>query len=69
MHPLKIDEKLQVKKNNEKKNEKFEKSLQMDSIIAFKIARFKLTASGKLVQSILNYKLMRPVGILRLPKE
>ena len=33
------------------------------------IIRYKLTASGKVNHSILNYRFMRPVSNLRLPKE
>ena len=40
----------------------------MYNIINLKIFRHKLTASGN-VQAILNYKLVRPVSILRLPKK
>ena len=47
--------------------EKFEKYFKM-YIINFKTIRYKLTASGNIIHSILNYKLMRPVGNLRLPK-
>ena len=35
----------------------------------FKIIRYKLTASGNINNSILNYKPMKPVINLRLPKE
>ena len=38
-------------------------------IINFKIIRYKLAASGNINHSILNYKPMRPVSNLRLPKE
>ena len=38
-------------------------------IINFKTIRYKLTASGNIDQSILNYQPMRPVINLRLPKE
>ena len=31
--------------------------------------RYNMTASDKIIQSILSYKLNRPVSILRLPKE
>ena len=34
-----------------------------------KTLRSKPTVSGNLVHAILNYKLVRPVSILRLPKE
>ena len=48
--------------------EKFEKYFKR-YIINFKTIRYKLTASGNIIHSILNYKIMRPVGNLRLPKE
>ena len=38
-------------------------------IIKFKTIRYKLTASGNINHSVLNYKLMRPVSNLLLPKE
>ena len=38
-------------------------------IINFKTICYKLNASGKIIHSILNYKLKRPVSNLRLPKE
>ena len=38
-------------------------------IINFKTIRYKLTASGNIIHSILNYKPMRPVSYLRLPSE
>ena len=38
-------------------------------IINFKTIRYKLTASGYIIHSILNYKPMRPVSNLRPPKE
>ena len=50
------------------KTEKFEKDLKM-YIINFKTICYKLTASGNIIHSIQNYKLMRPVSNLRLPKE
>ena len=34
-----------------------------------KTNRYKQTSSGKFIQSILTYKLRRPVSILQLPKE
>ena len=37
-------------------------------IITFKTIRYKLTASGNIIHSILNYKPMRPMSNLRLPK-
>ena len=38
-------------------------------IINFKTIRYNLSASGDIIHSIFNYKLMRPVSNLRLPKE
>ena len=49
------------------RTEKFEKYLNM-YIINFKTNCYKLTASGNVIHSILNYKLLRPAGNLRLPK-
>ena len=39
------------------------------NIIKFKTIRYKLTASGKIIHLIPNYKLMRAVSNLRLLKE
>ena len=50
------------------KTEKFEKKLKM-YIINFKTIRYKLSASGNIIHSVFNYKFMRPVSNLRLPKE
>ena len=50
------------------KTEKFEKYLKM-YIINFKTIRYELTASGNISHSILNYKLMRNVSNLGLPKK
>ena len=50
------------------KTENSEKYFKMFSI-HFKTIRYKLTASGNINHSILNYKPMRPVINLRLPKE
>ena len=50
------------------KTEKVEKYFKM-FIINFKTIRYKLTASGNINHSILNYKPMRPVINLWLPKE
>ena len=49
------------------KTEKLEKKMKM--YINFKTIRYKLSASGNIVHSIFNYKLMRSVSNLRLPKE
>ena len=53
------------------KIEKIEKSLypKLYNIINLKTNRYKESSSGKIIQSILTSKLMRPVSILRLPKE
>ena len=50
------------------KPEKFAKRLKM-YIMNFKTLRYKLTASGKIIHSIPNYKLMRSVSNFRLLKE
>ena len=50
------------------KTEKFEKKLKK-YIIKFKTIRYILRALGFIIHSIFNYKLMRPVRTLRLPKE
>ena len=50
------------------KTEKLEKYLKM-YIINFKTNHFKQTASSNIVHSVLNYKLMRPVSKIQLPKE
>ena len=50
------------------KPEKLEKYFKMFTI-NFKTIRYKLTASVNINHSILNYKPMRPVINLRLPKE
>ena len=52
-----------------KKNEKSWKLLKMYIIINFKTIRCKVTALGNIIHLILNYKLMRLVNTLRLPKE
>ena len=51
-----------------RKTEKLEKFFKM-FIINLKTIRCKLTASGNINHSIANYKPMRPVFNLRLPKE
>ena len=50
------------------KTEKLEKCFKMFIINSMTI-RYKLAASVKINHSILNYKLMRPVISLRLPKK
>ena len=50
------------------KFEKFEKCLKM-YIINFKTIRYELTASGNIIQLFVNYKPMRLVRSLGLPKE
>ena len=49
--------------------EKTEKSSKIYNIKNFKTIRYKVTASGNMIHSIFNYKLMRPVNNLRLPKD
>ena len=52
--------------------EKIEKSFKIvkkENILNFKTIRYYPTALVKIIHSILNYKFMRPVSILRLPKE
>ena len=66
MGPLNYDSKLPV----DEKNKKLKlKSLKMYNIISFRTIRYNLAASGNFIHSILNCKLMRPVNILRLPKQ
>ena len=50
------------------KTEKFEKYLKI-YVINFKTKVYELTASGNIINSILNYKLKRLVSSLGLPKE
>ena len=50
------------------KTEKFEKFLKMYNIIIYKTIGYKVTASGNITHLIVNYKFMRPIRILRLPK-
>ena len=38
-------------------------------VLNFKTIHYKLTAWGNIIHLILNYKPMRPVSNLRLPKE
>ena len=51
MGPLNVEIKLQV-----------DEILKMYNIINFKTIRYKVTASGIIIQSILNHKLMRLVN-------
>ena len=41
----------------------------MYDIINFQTIRYKLTALGNIIHSIINYKLMRPVSDLRQTQE
>ena len=66
MGPLNDENKLKLTKI--RKTEKIEKSLKIYNVINFNAIRYKLTASGNVVHSIISYKLMRPVSILRLHK-
>ena len=63
MGPLNDENNLQVDKNDNKNLKK------LKNVIHFQTVRYKLTASGNSIQSILNYKLMRLVSVLRLLKE
>ena len=55
--------KIQLTKRTTKpeKNEKSGKVLKMYNIINFKSIRYELTASGNIIYSIRNYKLMKLV--------
>ena len=68
MGPLKDEKKLQCDEKNNK-NKKNLKSLKINNIINFKTIRYKLTALGNIIHSILNYRLMRPVSVLRQTQE
>ena len=50
------------------KTKTFEKHFKMLTK-NFNTIRYKLNASGNIIHSVLNYKPMRPVSNLRLPKE
>ena len=50
------------------KTGKTEKFLKKYNIINVMTIRYKLTASGNIVHTALDYKLMRPVNILRLQR-
>ena len=50
------------------KTEKYEKNFNL-FIINFKTIPYTLTASGKVIQSMLNWKPIGSVSNLRLPKE
>ena len=50
------------------KRTKTEKSLNIYNIIIFQTIGYKLTVSGNKIHIIVNYNFMRPVRILRLPK-
>ena len=67
---LNDENKLQVDKNHKKnwKNWNILKIFEKYNIMNFKAIRYKICASGKIVYSILNYKLRRLLSILRLPK-
>ena len=56
-----------LKKNN--KNWKVWKIIKKYNIINFKTIRYKMTTSGNINPWILNYKLLRQVSVLRLPKD
>ena len=65
MGPLNDENKLEVDEKNNK-NWKVWKILRMYNIVNFTTFRYELTTSGNIIHSILNYKLKRPVSILRL---
>ena len=50
-----------------RKTEKFEKSSEI-YIINLKTIRYKMTVLDNIIPSVLNYRTMRPVRNLRLPK-
>ena len=52
-----------------KEHEKLKRLKKMYNIINFMTIRYKLAASSNITHSMLNYKLMRPIGILQLHKE
>ena len=43
--------------------------MKIYDIINFDTTRYKMTASGNIDLWIFNYKLLKPVNILRLPKD
>ena len=57
-----------TKRTTKTENENSLKILKLYKIIKLKIIRYKLSASGKIIHLVFNYNLMRPVRILRLPK-
>ena len=61
--------KLTKRTTKTEKNDKSFKILNIYNIINFKTIRYKLTASGNIIYSFFNYKMMRMVNTLRLPKE
>ena len=67
MGPLNDENKIQVDEKNNK-NWKVWKILKMYNIKNFKTIGYKLTALGNITPLIVNYKFMRPIRILRLPK-
>ena len=68
MGPLNDEIKLQVDETTKQNMKSLKKKLEM-YIINFKTIRYKLRASGNIIHSTFNYKPMRPVSNLRLPKE
>ena len=55
--------------NRTTKTEYFEKYSKMRIVLNFKTIRYKLTALDNIIPLIGYIKFMRPVSILRLPKE
>ena len=69
MRPLNDENKLQIDGKKQQKQQKFKKSLKKYNIINFETICYKKIASSNINPWILNYKLLRPVSILRLPKD
>ena len=71
MGPLNDEKNYKLTKRTTKNEKKMKnpKKPKMYNIINFKPIRYKVTASCNIIHSILNYKVMRLVNPLRLPKE
>ena len=68
MEPLNDKNKLQIDEKNNK-NWNVWKNLKKYSIMNFETIRYKPTALGNIIQSMVNYEFMSALSILRLPKE
>ena len=66
MGPLSVENKLLV---DERTTKLKLNNLKPNNIINFKTIRSKLTALSNILHSILSYKLMRPLSVLRLQKQ